>query len=164
MDYREFFTNLEASGFEVLGKACAFRQLGEWTFGIIGLSGRFQQPDSKAYVICARPSCFDFMDRPNRVYSIKPMEYPFKITLQSFDKSLRYRSELFKTPYDRIAINGDWTELFKLLNEKLPDALQTLGVPGLLYQLQRLEKPGYIEKIWAKGNSNNFPGQIINSA
>jgi len=140
--------SLESSGFEVSENSRAAKQHKEWLLAHIGFSGKFQQKGKKAYLLCARPWAFKYMDEPDRKYSTNPYEYPYKFTVESFNSKLSYKSELLNFDPGTIDTAGDWNDLFKIASLKLPDALENLGVNGLLSQLEQLKDPGYVEKIW----------------
>ncbi|WP_434927066.1 hypothetical protein [Shewanella sp. HL-SH2] len=148
MNYSEFLINIEEVGYSRQGKSCAFCNIGEWTIGFIGLSGKFQSNGSKAYVVCARPTEFEFMTSPNKQFSTEPMEYPLKLTLESFTEKLEYESNLLRFDYDRIGTESDWSDLFKLIANDLPIALEKLKVTGLITQITKSSELGYIEKVW----------------
>nr|CCG06119.1 hypothetical protein [Hahella chejuensis] len=148
MNHAELIEKLEKSGFEQLGTASAFGNAGEWVIGLIGLSGRFQQAGTKAFVICARPISFDYMERPKGKFHCDPMEYPFKLTLNSFGEKLKYQSQLLHFEHSRMDTEGDWSKVFDFLVSDLPESLSSLGVSGLVQQLKAIREPGYIEKIW----------------
>ncbi|MCE2596378.1 hypothetical protein K6Y31_16385 [Motilimonas cestriensis] len=148
MNYTDFLNQLERDGFEFIGKALAFKELDNWVIGYIGLGGRFQQTGTKAFVLCARPKDFGFMDAPKKKYATKPMEYPYKLTPDSFNKKLEYNSELLRFDHGRVETEADWSSVYKILNNELPEALKKLSVAGLVKQLKKLKEPGYVEKIW----------------
>ena len=150
MNYFDFLDSLEESGFEKLGKSGAFKISDGWIIGFIGLSGRMQKKDSKAFVICARPEKFKYMDAPKNKFSSEPMEYPFKLTLESSFENLQYKSQLLRFDYSRIDIESDWSELLNLLVSDFPQALSKLGVSRLEAQLRNLKDLGFIEKMWIK--------------
>lgn len=148
MNHSEFLRKLEDSGFEKQGASCAFLDKDDWIIGFIGLGGRFHQTGKKAFVICARPTEFGYMDSPKRKFHSEPMEYPFKLTTESFRNSLKYESQLLRFEHTAIETEADWSKVFDLLATDLPKSLSKLGVSGLVHQLKELKEPGYVEKIW----------------
>lgn len=148
MTHSELLENLEQCGYVRQGTSNAFFESGDWVIGFIGLSGRLQQPGTKAFVICARPKSFGFMDKPKQRFHGEPMEYPFKLTLESFNKELKYQSQLLRFDYSRIETEAEWQKVFNILTVDLPKSLQKLGVAGLVKQLKKLKEPGYVERIW----------------
>lgn len=148
MNHTEFLEKLSSNGFEVTGSSFAFKEFGEWVVGFIGLGGKFRQTGTKAFVICARPKDFGFMDVPKNKYATEPMEYPYKLTLDGFNKKLKYKSQLLRFDHSRVETEGDWSSVYKVVNNELPEALMKFGVAGLVKQLKKLKEPGFVEKIW----------------
>ena len=148
MNYFEFLDSLEELNFEKLGKSCAFNNSRGWIIGFIGLSGKFQQTGSKAFVICARPEKFEYMEVPKKKFSTSPMEYPFKLTLDSSYKNLKYQSQLLRFDYSRIETESNWSKILEILVSELPLSLDKLGIVGLEAQLRKIKDLGFIEKVW----------------
>ncbi|MFT5675535.1 MAG: hypothetical protein ACI808_001466 [Paraglaciecola sp.] len=148
MNHPEFLEKLEEYGYERQGTSSSFLETDDWIIGFIGLSGRFQQTGTKAFVICARPKNFGFMDDPKKQFHSEPMEYPFKLTLESFNKKLKYQSQLLRFEHSRIETEADWEKVFNILTIDLPESLSKLEVSGLIKQLKKIKEPGYVEKIW----------------
>ena len=148
MNHTEFLDKLRNDGFEIIGKSYAFKEINDWLIAFIGLGGRFQQAGTKAFVICARPKYFGLMDVPNNKYPSEPMEYPYKLTLGTFQKNLTYKSQLLNFDYDRLEIDTDWSNVYKILSFELPQVLKKKGVVGLVNELKELKEPGYVERIW----------------
>ena len=149
MNHQDFLVNLEESGFDRQGtSSCAFKVTEGWVVCIIGLSGRYQQSGTKAFVICARPSSFEYMDKPKKKYSTEPHEYPFKLNMDSQIKTLSYESTLLNYDYSRIETDSDWSKVYELLTVTLPDQLNRLGCSGLVKQIRKIRNRGFIEKIW----------------
>jgi hypothetical protein len=148
MKYSEFLLKLERIGFDRQNTSSAFRTLDDWVICIIGLSGRFQISGTKAFVICARPIDFEYMDKPKKKYVSEPMEYPFKLTIESDIRKLRYKSKLLNFDYSRIETDSDWSQVYEFLVLSLPKELKALKVSGLVKQLKKIKDRGFIEKIW----------------
>ena len=148
MDYSQFLVKLEEGGFERQGTSSAFKEIDDWLIAFIGLSGRFQQAGTKAFVICARPRRFGYMDAPKKKYPTEPMEYPYKLTLDGFSKKLQYQSQLLRFDHSRLDTESDWSNVYNVVTNKLPAALKSNGVSGLVSQLEKIKSPGYVEKIW----------------
>ena len=148
MKYSEFLEKLEEGGYQKQGTSSFFLAIEDWVIGLIGLSGRFQQQGTKAFVICARPNSFGYMENPKKKFHGEPMEYPFKLTLESFNKKLKYHSQLLHFDHSRIETEADWGGVLKILTIDLPMSLNKLGVAGLIKQLKKIKEPGYVEKIW----------------
>lgn len=153
MNYTDFLNQLENDGFEFIGKTLAFKEHNDWVVGFIGLGGRFQQTGTKAFVLCARPKELGFMDTPQNKYATEPDEYPYKLTIDNFNKKLKYKSQLLNYDHSRIETEADWSNTYKIINHELPEALKKLGIAGLLKQLKKLKEPGYVEKTWLESEN-----------
>lgn len=147
MNYDKLFEALREAGFEAQG-SCVFKQDGTWVIGLIGMSGRLERKGTKAFVVCARPVKFPYMESPKKKFHGEPMEYPFKFSKPSRWGKIKYKSELLRVDVGRLSIDGDWSKLYEFLAINLPSQLQKLGVSGLENQLRKIKNPGFIEKLW----------------
>ncbi len=148
MNHSEFLEKLEEYGYEKQGTSSSFLETDDWIIGFIELSGRFQQAGTKAFVICARPKSFGFMDNPKNRFHSEPMEYPLKLTLESFNKKLEYQTQLLRFDHSRIEIEAGWEKVLNILTIDFPKSLSQLGVSGLIKQPKKIRDPGHVEKIW----------------
>jgi hypothetical protein len=148
MNHSEILEKLEEYGYEKQGTSSSFFETDDWIIGFIGLSGRFQQTGTKAFVICGRPKSFGFMDNPKKKFHSEPMEYPFKLTLENFNKKLEYQSQLLCFDYSRVETEANWEKVLNILKIDLPKSLSKLGESGLIKQIKKIKEPGYVEKIW----------------
>ena len=148
MNHPDFLYRLEEAGYERQGTTSAFREVNGWVVGIIGLSGKFHQTGTKAFVVCARPVDFNYMDTPKNKFATEPMEYPFKLTIEGLKGKLKYKSNLLNLDYSRLETESDWTKLYEQLVSVLPEKLEKLRVSGLVKQLNAVKDRGFVEKIW----------------
>jgi hypothetical protein len=153
MNYAEFLQGLQSSGFKVKGKSFACKTFGDWaiafirqTGSMLGFSGQI------SFVICARPLDAKGLAGETANESKNPHDYPFKLTSGEIGKTLKYESRLLNYPMEYLATDADWSNIYNILLQDLPEKLDELGVSGLETELRALKNPGYIEKIWLGEN------------
>ena len=149
MNYTEFLENLKSSGFNVKRKSFAFKSFGDWSAAFIRhAGGMLGSPGKIRFVLCARPENAKGLEGDTANESKNPHDYPFKLLPEEIREPLRYESRLLNYRMEYLDMDADWSKIYKLLTEDLPEKLDELGVSGLQAQLRALKNPGYIEKIW----------------
>ncbi len=149
MDFDEIITTLKVSGWRALNKSLTYRNFGEWQVSLVRLGGRFQQPNSVAFVVCVRHTSLRNLNEERVNVEKEPYAYPFKLTLDEIlHGQFQYQSKLLNYEHSRLPIDADWSSLLLGLEETIPKWLSSFTPAILAKQISKLGQAGYVECLW----------------
>ncbi len=148
MNYESFLEFLADHGWSVRGKSYATFTCGEWQLSFIRFGGKFQKPGMVTFVVCARHRCLRDLEKCIPAESKNPNDYPFKLTLAEIKSGpIRYQSRLLNYELSDYPMVDDWLPVYDQIR-KAGEYFGKLDSLWLQGQMDQLDSPGYIERIW----------------